>query len=847
MHYYVPPPPPPPPPPPKPQTGTSAPGFQHALTVARQATTAYSSGHASETTVKNDWTTVEAIIAEQYRIAWTSSGPKSDPKAAVAALDRQYASYFQGHRATWIYDQAVADGKGQAEGETDAQRKAQVKLWNAQGEPADSKTRTDDILTAAVDVTQADMNAGLQHRFGNGNNGVYTAGQIQQTAAALEKVDSADTPLIGFVAKSMVDSEKGVVDSQKVSKLVQTIKTNPNVQRGKQAYDTSIQNEIGAQKSSTSSASSSSCQAAAFQQAGGGQPQSATPISSGFVGGSRFHDYVPPPATPRAPTTPSAAQVSCATAGIESRATNYTPTDVTVTVKDAITKAITPVVNRAQSLITAAQGKLTAAQNQLGTDQTAVTATNANLNRVYDGPDGARMLNTAKALNAQLKLETQQVSIDKQRVATARQGLNSPQIKTARATVAAGNAILFGNQAKSDINTANASYAGLVKSLPTGMTLKEGDTLTSSQLAGLNASQQIAYSIYLNDQAKVGADIAMSNQYNAQLQLYASNQAGYGTSAANAVGAINDALAPPPLQMHWAGPSPTDAASAQKALDAATGAATLANAEWNYTTAAVTVAKDNVPLADAAKTVGGLQQQIASRQAQLARDDRISSKWSGTQKFYAPQQRDLHHQIAALQKQLSAAQGPLNKATATAATDQIMLNLTSAYVGKLQAGNNPAVLAAQSQVKQVQAAYDQWRKANPHLATPGNKYELALGQAQQYLAKVTQQAQQVADAGFVAAYGQYVAAQAAGATTGQQKLNALAAVTAANNLTASAGGHAGSGQPHAGTAGAVPGAIPAPDERIYREPARQPAEPAVCRGSVGTGEGAVRFLHATQV
>jgi hypothetical protein len=145
MDYYVPPPPPKTETPPNTETtvktGTNAPGFQGAVNVAKQATTAYQSGHGSATTVDNDWSAVEEIIANQYRIALTSS----DPKAAVAALNRQYANYFQGQRAPEIYSRVVADGR--------------------------------DIATE------------LQHRYGNANNGVYTTAQVKAAAAALGQSD----------------------------------------------------------------------------------------------------------------------------------------------------------------------------------------------------------------------------------------------------------------------------------------------------------------------------------------------------------------------------------------------------------------------------------------------------------------------------------------------------------------------------------------------------------------------------------------------------------------------------------------------------------------------------------
>jgi hypothetical protein len=204
IRYYIPPPPPPPPPPPKPKIGTDAPGFQHAVTVAKQATSSYFSGHSSETEktkVLNDWASVGAIIADQYRVAWTSA----NPKAAVAALDRQYGKYFQNNgRETTIYNSVVSSAKGQVQGETTGQRQAEAKYYQDENEPA-SPTKTADLETDAIAITKADITAELQSKFGKGNNGVYTADQIQAAANALDNLDTSASPLVDYVATDMED------------------------------------------------------------------------------------------------------------------------------------------------------------------------------------------------------------------------------------------------------------------------------------------------------------------------------------------------------------------------------------------------------------------------------------------------------------------------------------------------------------------------------------------------------------------------------------------------------------------------------------------------------------------
>src|SRR3981189_1213016 len=88
IHYYIPPPPPPPPPP------AQSPQFKQAVNTAGAATTAYQKNpnKANTTALNNAWNTVQEMIAEQYRLALSSS----DPAKEVAALNQQYGQVFQG-------------------------------------------------------------------------------------------------------------------------------------------------------------------------------------------------------------------------------------------------------------------------------------------------------------------------------------------------------------------------------------------------------------------------------------------------------------------------------------------------------------------------------------------------------------------------------------------------------------------------------------------------------------------------------------------------------------------------------------------------------------------------------
>jgi hypothetical protein len=194
IHYYV-------PPPPRP-AGTSIPDFGQAITVAQHGATAYQSGHDGATTVENDWTIVETIIANQYGIAWTSS----DPEAAVAALDRQYAGYLQDNgTASRIYNEVVAAAKGTVQGETTDQRKAQVQPDEAYNEPASltAEATAAEATDEGAVAKQADINAMLQAKYGKGDDRVYTVAQIEAAIAALDQQGPAVAPLVNFLAANV--------------------------------------------------------------------------------------------------------------------------------------------------------------------------------------------------------------------------------------------------------------------------------------------------------------------------------------------------------------------------------------------------------------------------------------------------------------------------------------------------------------------------------------------------------------------------------------------------------------------------------------------------------------------
>jgi hypothetical protein len=150
------------------QTGTNAPDFQTAVATAQAATGALSphNGPQAIAPVYRDWANVEAIVAAQYRIAWS----QPDPQKAVALLDQQYAGYLQHEGLSTRFFAGV------------------VAFAKAQEEPASSPTLNADFHAADKALSAADLHAVLQYKFGRGHQGPYTAAQIQAAVADLNNL-----------------------------------------------------------------------------------------------------------------------------------------------------------------------------------------------------------------------------------------------------------------------------------------------------------------------------------------------------------------------------------------------------------------------------------------------------------------------------------------------------------------------------------------------------------------------------------------------------------------------------------------------------------------------------------
>src|SRR5262249_48368329 len=148
--------------------------------------------------------------------------------------------------------------------------------------------------------------------------------------------------------------------------------------------------------------------------------------------------------------------------------------------------------------------------------------------------------------------------------------------------------------AQADQTAADQAKANLQQA---GVTLDDKGNPTNPNLT---PAQQQAYSQWLAAQAKVNADLAAAQKYQAQLNNYASNPQQYGNIAQNAVDNVNGILqnvifpdangVPSYVQLN--DPTQTDPQQAQKNLAAA-------NQDANYANAALAAANDLVNLNNA--------------------------------------------------------------------------------------------------------------------------------------------------------------------------------------------------------------------------------------------------------
>jgi hypothetical protein len=334
-----------------------------------------------------------------------------------------------------------------------------------------------------------------------------------------------------------------------------------------------------------------------------------------------------PTVTPTQPTlTDQQAQVT-QQKGITTGATGFTVAPPPVTVNDP---AVSPVVKQAQT-------DATTAQTDLGTANTNIKSTQDQIDtlskQMSDGGVSAAQIQYLQVLQNQLAQQ--------QTAAQSAQG----RLNTANATVAAGNTVLYQQQAQTDLPVAQTAQTNADQAYTTLTTQLQGSpvpppnrdkggTLSSTQIDQLTPKQLDAYNQYVAAQntanqgaAKVNADMANANQSWAQLQVYASDPQ-YGTAANDAITTMNTALAPSGMQMQ--GPDPIDPAKANQQLyDAIYGSAgnpgtLMANAAYDATGAIVGNAGVQQNAKDAQTTVNQAQAAVDAYQKQhrvnLAKD-----------------------------------------------------------------------------------------------------------------------------------------------------------------------------------------------------------------------------------
>jgi hypothetical protein len=370
-----------------------------------------------------------------------------------------------------------------------------------------------------------------------------------------------------------------------------------------------------------------------------------------------------------------------------------------ITVENEITKALKPVQQQAQQAVDAAQGKLDASTAKAGTTQQQLDALYADIDA--NGASPAKLAR-AKRLEDQLAAERGQVENDQK------------DFDAANAKLTAVNTALYAEQLKADQKkaaqskqAADGAYSDFKALLPPDVTFNQGDQLTDEQLAALTAEQRAAYFRYLkaqseavNDQNKVNATTIALNQNHAQWQAYASDPK-YGNIAKVGLKGVNDALRPLNLRMN--GPAKIDPAKAQQNLAEINKLAPYYYSMWNASSAWMLASGDVI----------GAQIVLADMQA-------AQEKWRRENPYVmAPGSRA----DAAVDK----ARQDLILAQQKAQPLLLDYEVKAAYAGQLQAGLG--LEEAKTNLTAAQTAYDKWRAENPHLAAPGNSYEMALAKA----------------------------------------------------------------------------------------------------------------------
>jgi hypothetical protein len=494
---------------------------------------------------------------------------------------------------------------------------------------------------------------------------------------------------------------------------------------------------------------------------------------------------VPVTDTPPTAAPPSDQQIADAEQAIVEGAADHKAEPPPVTVDNPVTRQVKPVVE-------AAQDEAGEVQTQLDTHTGELEQLRASRERLLAEMDqrGVKpgQLDRLRQLDQQIATLAGQVEADEQALATA------------QATEAAGQVVLYGEQAAADEATAGRSgaaadqaYQNLVGQLPQGVTLTQGDELPAEQVARMPPDGQAAYNDYVrlqtiaaNDRAKVNADLAALDHHYAQLAAlsqvdggpFAIRRGDTLTAIARQDGVTLAELLADNPQFDPAklgggiqrpgrdGRRDPDALSIGETINGVS-AATQGIAAIDRALAPLRMEMTPVGRVDAATAATMLEE--AGRGL-----DYHSAVWNGTTaavngldattRIRLAEQRvaSLERTIAGyrgsggstlegLQQQLTEARAELDRARRDGTPALIEIGFRSAYVRQLQAGDG--VTVAQAAVTTAQSAYDGWARANPNLPAEDNPHGAALTRPQDDLS-LARQRQELAASEFRTAYGQ---------------------------------------------------------------------------------------------
>jgi hypothetical protein len=339
--------------------------------------------------------------------------------------------------------------------------------------------------------------------------------------------------------------------------------------------------------------------------------------------------------------------------GAAATANSYHPAAPSISVNDPTTSAVMPIVTHATDQVAAGKA-------QVRGDQTALDQTNAQLQNLGTQMDYRINRGTLQRLSNLNQQQGQQ----QKKLASDQHNLNA-----ATANLAAGNTVVYGQQATADRNAFSGAAATLKN---TGVTLDSNDNPTQKNLT---PAQLKAYNTYITAQAKVEADAGMVGRSHAQLQYYASDKKKYGTIAQEAQSNVNRALRPLGLAT---APVKGDPQAAKTNLD-------IANQASDYLNAGLAAANHRVAF-------------------NTATNVELNSVQPSDLKGISPQAQQAALSAKANYQQAVAYQGKIGAGLEVANKRQTLATAQAAYDKSPTAGNKVALVQAQQQL-QLRTAY----------------------------------------------------------------------------------------------------------------------------------------------